>query len=430
MRISVLFIPLLFFSINLSAQNGWDWGPDKEECKQNYVLLQTSAKAKRFGEAHPALTYLLKEAPNLNKALYQYGAQVFEGLASAEKDPTRKAELQDSALIMYDTRIKHFGEEKTVLNYKGRVAYAYLINNAKRRDELYPMYKKIYELNGVNTKSYNMYYYFDIAGREKRKGNLTEEQLLALYEELGEKLEKQANAQTSASSKASILSYKDKIDAKLSSYVKVDCDFINKVYAPKFEANPDLKSAKTLYNLLLSAECLSEPIFLKASEYVMESEPSYAGYRIQAKVYERNKDFDNAVINFEKAVSLAKSDEDKAKTYMDIAEAYKAQGKSSKAREYAYKYLELAPDNADGYVFIGNLYMYSSSCTNTSDRLQGSLIYIAAYDKYQKAGNSSKMSEARKYFPTMEQIFSRGKKEGDVMNTGCWIGENVSLRKR
>ena len=364
------------------------------------------------------------------KRQYQYGVQVYEGLTKLEKDPQRKIELQDSTLLMYDTRIKYFGEEKTVLNYKGRVAYAYLINRKDRKEELYPMYKKTYELNGVNTKSYNMYFYYLLAGREKQKGNLTEEQFLALYEELGAQLEKQAAAQTSESKKASILADKDKIDSKLSTYVKVDCEFINKVYVPKFEDTPNIKSAKTLYNLMLGSECISEPAFLKVSEFVLQEEPSYAGYRVQAKLYKRNKDYEKTIMNFEKAIPLAKTDEDKAKTYMDIAETYKIQGKSSQAREYAYKNLEYSPGNSDTYIFIGNLYMYSKSCSNQSDRLKGSLIYIAAYDKFKKAGNSSKMAEARKYFPTMEQIFSRGKKEGDVMNTGCWVGENVSLRRK
>jgi len=427
MRLTVLSFVLLF-SLNANAQNGWNWGKDKEECQHKWIFFKTSVQSKQYKEAYPALVYLLRETPNLNKALYQYATQVYENLAKTEKDVARQKQLQDSVLILYDTRIKLYGEEAKVMSYKGLVAYNYLIGRTDRRDELYPLYKRIYELNGVNTKYYNIYFYYLTAGREKKYKKMPEEDFLALYDELCATLDKQIAANTSSSSQS--LAYKEKINDKLISYVTVDCAFIDKVYFSKFESEPTLENAKKAYNLMLSKECLSDPAFLQVSEYVMSKEASYAGLRVQAKLYSRDENYDKAVQNFEKAISLAKDNEAKAKTYMDIAELYKLKKEYSKAREYAYKALEVTPEDAEAYVFIGNLYLYSQSCKNSSDRLKGSLIYIAAYDKYKKAGNNAKMSEARKYFPSMEQIFSRGKKEGDVMNTGCWVSENVTLRKK
>lgn len=427
MRLTILSL-IVLLSVQVNAQNGWNWGEDKEECQHKWMFLSTSVKAEQYKEARPALAYLLDQAPNLNKALYQYGTKVYENLVKTEKDPGKLKQLQDSLLILYDARMKLYGEENTVMSYKGIYAYNFLIGRTDRRDELYPLYKKIYELNGANTKYYNIYYYYLTAGRECKYKRMTQDEFLTLHETLVASLDKQIAANNSYSKNASV--YKEKIEAKLTSYVTLDCEFINKVYTPKFESEPSLEIAKKLYNLLLSQECISDPIFMKVSEYVMDKEPNYAGIRVQAKLHLRNKEYDKAITNFEKAIPLAKDDESKGKTFMDIAEIYKQKKEYSKAREYAYKNLEVVPDNADAYVFIGNLYLYSESCKNSSDKLKGSLIYIAAYDKYKKAGNSSKMSEARKYFPSMEQIFSRGKKEGDVMNTGCWVSENVSLRKK
>jgi len=427
MRLTILSL-IVLLSVQVHAQNGWNWGEDKEECQHKWIFLKTSIEAQQYVEARPALTYLLNKAPNLNKALYQYGTKVYENLVKIEKDPQKLTQLQDSLFILYDTRIKLYGEENTVISYKGVYAYNFWIGRADKKEQLYPLYKKIYELNGANTKYYNVYYYYLTAGRECKYKRMSQDDFLTLHETLIATLEKQIAANNAYSSKA--LLYKEKMEAKLTSYVTLDCEFINKVYTPKFESEPSLEIAKKLYNLLVSQECISDPVFMKVSEYVMNKEPNYAGLRVQAKLHLRNKEYDKAIANFEQAVSLAKDNESKGKTLMDIAEIYKQKNEYSKAREYAYKNLEAMPDNTDAYVFIGNLYLYSESCKNSSDKLKGSLIYIAAYDKYKKAGNSSKMSEARKYFPSMEQIFSRGKKEGDVMNTGCWVSENVSLRKK
>ena len=40
------------------------------------------------------------------------------------------------------------------------------------------------------------------------------------------------------------------------------------------------------------------------------------------------------------------------------------------------------------------------------------------------------MASAKEQFPTMEDIFVRNKKEGDLIKVGCWINENVALKKK
>ena len=57
-------------------------------------------------------------------------------------------------------------------------------------------------------------------------------------------------------------------------------------------------------------------------------------------------------------------------------------------------------------------------------------IYIAAYNWYSKAGNASKKSAAKAQFPSIEEIFTYGLKEGDDITVGCWINETVQLQRR
>ena len=74
-------------------------------------------------------------------------------------------------------------------------------------------------------------------------------------------------------------------------------------------------------------------------------------------------------------------------------------------------------------------YGSGNDCAN-SDEITARSIYIAAYLEYEKAGNTQKMNNAKKQFPSMEDIFVKSKKEGDIVNTGCWINKDVPLKKR
>ena len=73
---------------------------------------------------------------------------------------------------------------------------------------------------------------------------------------------------------------------------------------------------------------------------------------------------------------------------------------------------------------------HSPKRCSSDDFLRKKSIYIAAYNMYQKAGNTSKMNLAKQQFPTIEEIFVRNRKEGEQINTACWINETVSLTKR
>jgi len=55
---------------------------------------------------------------------------------------------------------------------------------------------------------------------------------------------------------------------------------------------------------------------------------------------------------------------------------------------------------------------------------------IAAYNAYQRAGDSQGMANARARFPSKEELFTEGLQVGSSLNTGCWIGESVTLATR
>ena len=142
-------------------------------------------------------------------------------------------------------------------------------------------------------------------------------------------------------------------------------------------------------------------------------------------------DLETAHTYYDKAIEYADDNLKKAEIYMSKAQLYSSKGQKVAARTQARKALAIDPSMSDGYVLIGNLYMQSyQECRQGVSKVDDRLVFIAAYNQYQKAGNSAMMQNAKEQFPSIEEIFELGMKEGEVMNCGCWINESVKLSRR
>src|SRR5690606_5465910 len=106
-----------------------------------------------------------------------------------------------------------------------------------------------------------------------------------------------------------------------------------------------------------------------------------------------------------------------------------SKGNKSAARNY---YLEAARlGKKEGFERVGDLYYGSlDQCAKRERQVEDRMVYLAAYEMYQRAGNSEKMAAAKAQFPSIEEIFTAGLKEGDTKQAGCWIGESVTLKAR
>jgi len=106
--------------------------------------------------------------------------------------------------------------------------------------------------------------------------------------------------------------------------------------------------------------------------------------------------------------------------------------RKSQARAAAQKAAELNKEKAsDAWNLIGNLYMQSSAeCRGGQSRVKDQSIFIAAHDAFRRGGDNSGMANARARFPSKEELFTEGFQVGETINTGCWIGETVTLATR
>lgn len=143
-------------------------------------------------------------------------------------------------------------------------------------------------------------------------------------------------------------------------------------------------------------------------------------------------DFEKAEPVFEKAFTLASTNKEKGETQMELAKIYARAGKKSAARTAAREAAGLDSELASSaYSLIGDLYMSAyNDCRGGESRAKDYAVFIAAYNAYQKAGDSKGMGSARARFPSKEELFTEGYQLGSALSVGCWVGETVSLSTR
>src|SRR5690606_27184403 len=83
------------------------------------------------------------------------------------------------------------------------------------------------------------------------------------------------------------------------------------------------------------------------------------------------------------------------------------------------------------YTLIGHLYLDSyEQCKKGENIVDDRAVFLAAYDMYQRAGNTEGMANAKQGFPSKEEIFNYNIKTGDTVKVGCWINTSTTVRTR
>lgn len=434
-KISILFsILVLGLSTIANAQAGWNWPEDKKTAQEQWILFTDNIKQNKFLAAREPFKWFLNNAPNLHSSLYVNGLKVYEPIANGQVagiDAKTQQGAQDTLLAIYDWRIKQkFGAEPDMLNRKGIYAWNYLKDKPGTTDQLYALYKKIFELNGPKTYAANAVAYMDLLCKKKADGTLDDQKVLAEYDLIEQAFN--ANVAQGGQNAEGWNLVKPEVDRILAACVTIDCDFVRNQMAPQFKKNPkDIALAKKIASQMITGKCTDDPLFMDVAKVLLQEEPSYGWAITIARKEKSDKNFDSAINYYNKAVELAENNEKKAETLMEIAAIQTVRGQREAARATARRAISVDPGHKDAYRLIGDLYFNSyKECASGDDPVQSRLVFIAAYEMYEKAGATSQMNTARSQFPSKTELFERGYNEGATKNTGCWINETVTLRTR
>lgn len=421
----------LFVAVSAVAQPGWEWGDQVDVAKEKNALYTDMLKAGKYSEALDPLTWLLENAPKLNKSLYQNGAKVFQGLAEKETDATKKAEYAEKHLEMFDKRIEYFGQEAFVLNRKVYPAYKYYKDKKGKYATLLEMYDRAFELNGNDFYDNNLVAYMDVVRRYKLTGGeIDDQRILDVYFGIKDVIDEKKKSADSKKA-ARLERNSDTIDKMLLGTVDVNCEFVENNLGPKLEETGEVKLAKQIFGLLLSNKCTDSPLAVKAAEIVNENQPDYGIAKFIAGKAAKEGDVSKAFDYFNKAADLTDDNLEKAEIHLSIARLHIRQNDKASARRSARKALAFDPSAKNAYKLIGDLYMTSfEDCKGGVKKVDDRAVFLAAYKMYQRAGDSKSMANAKAQFPSIEDIFNEEYAEGQTLQVGCWINESVTIERR
>jgi tetratricopeptide (TPR) repeat protein len=412
------------------AQEGWNWPADpaqEAKAREFNAAYFDYMKAEQFVEATKPLNWLLVNVPNLNESIYIQGVTVYKGAADKTTDAAQKRVYQDSVMAIYDKRGEIYNNPAKWIETKAYYGYLFYKADNSKIPAVIADFEKAVELKGsLNFQFVPMY--FDLVERNYTSNKAySPEQVLTIFDKSNKLLD------AAAAAGKDVTDSKSTLETLLVKMKLIDCDFIENTLGPKLVADPTNEElAEQIFTYSLQYKCISTKAFLAALEFKDSKNPTFKTSQVRGMIYMSANDFEKAEPVFEKAMTLASTNKEKGETMMELAKIYARAGKKSAARTAAREAAGLDSElSSSAYGLIGDLYMSAyNDCRGGESRAKDYSVFIAAYNAYQKAGDSRGMGSARARFPSKEELFTEGFQLGSSVSTGCWVGETVSLSTR
>jgi tetratricopeptide (TPR) repeat protein len=412
------------------AQEGWNWPADpaqEAKAREFNAAYFDYMKAEQFVEATKPLNWLLVNVPNLNESIYIQGVTVYKGAADKTTDAAQKRVYQDSVMAIYDKRGEIYNNPAKWIETKAYYGYLFYKADYSKIPAVIADFEKAVELKGsLNFQFVPMY--FDLVERNYTSNKAySPEQVLTIFDKSNKLLD------AAAAAGKDVTDSKSTLETLLVKMKLIDCDFIENTLGPKLVADPTNEElAEQIFTYSLQYKCISTKAFLAALEFKDSKNPTFKTSQVRGMIYMSANDFEKAEPVFEKAMTLASTNKEKGETMMELAKIYARAGKKSAARTAAREAAGLDSElSSSAYGLIGDLYMSAyNDCRGGESRAKDYSVFIAAYNAYQKAGDSRGMGSARARFPSKEELFTEGFQLGSSVSTGCWVGETVSLSTR
>lgn len=441
MKLKALFIVMMMVvGFGASAQFTWPEDPEQRSDAQTlWTLFDDSYKQGDFDAAKSKLAVLLEKYPSISESLYINAIKVYKESFKNTKDEAEQMANAQMVMDLYEKRYEQYPQsKKEVIDRQANDAFMFYYKESDKTRFILDIFDEAYALMG-NEAIYSLGRYnmnMAVIGYARNIG-ISDEEILNIYDRCTEHIDYQiAQAKSAGKSTKRYDQIKEFIDEKLADLGLIDCEFIVDKLVPEFEANPsDAELANKIFVFAFDGGCTDAEWFTTAAEVVFNSNPNYGvGYMLGTK-FGAEKEYEKSKEYFIKSIELTDDNTDKGKALKQLATTLRIQGEKAEARKFAMQAAEVDPTlKEDMYIMIGDMVFGSSECDGKVSQVDDRARFIAAYEYYLMAGDGPvaklKQASAREQFPTIGDIFTVNKEEGQSIKVGCWIQKTVTLRKR
>ena len=374
------------------------YGPDsisRIKCAVNLSTMSEFMKMDLFDYALPSWREVFDECPASSRNIYLYGARIYQAVIEREKNAERREGLIDTLMLIYERRIKNFGQEGLVSGRKGIDLLKY---RPEAIQEAYGCLKKSVNLSAKNAEETILVTYMQTSVYLFRNGKIQEQEVIDNYLVISDILSQRILSGEKDQSGAALM----KIETIFSESGAGSCTDLINIFTPRYNQDTaDIELLKKITFILRKRGCQDSELFASASESLYAIEPSALAAFNLAILFAQKEDF-------------------------------------IKSRKLALEAAGLRQGWGDPFILIGNLYASSSYICN-KDELQQKAVFWIAVDQFinAKTIDTSLTDEANElinrysqYFPNAEDAFFYGVQEGQGYTVGCWINEKTRVRVR
>ncbi|MDC3354010.1 hypothetical protein OAW17_00150 [Flavobacteriaceae bacterium] len=437
---------------------------DSNECMQDLSIFAEFAKVKNYKSAFEPWMKVRSECPTINVAIYSYGERILKDRIETGTPEEQEAAKKD-IVKLYDEWVVNFPKKRNksvvgdIISKKAQALLDYKLADLK---VIYSTFDEAYQKDAKSfTNPKLLYNYFKTMYDRYKQGDaeVTTELLFNKYEEVSEKFEYES---TELAKKLDVILKKEEVGTALTSREtrskriynvnsnaigtflsnldaiiakEATCENLIPLYQRNFEANKtDALWIKRAASRMDSKECSDDPLFVTLVEALHALEPSADSAYYLGLLNDKSGNADEALKYYEESIALETDNYKKAKILLKIANKFKAAGRKSSARNYAYKALSFQPSLGRAYLLIANMYADSANQCGES-QFEKLAVYWLAADIAKKAGqvDASLKNVARKTVesymgraPSKTDIFTEGN-AGTVIKYSCWINRSVTV---
>ena len=418
----IAIIVLIGFGANAQSK----FGADSVACIENLSLFREYFKQKSYADALNPWRWTFNNCPKSSGNIYKNGPKIIK--ARMNIDPENKSAYIDTLMMIFDQRIKCFGQEGYVLGLKG---YELIGVDKDRSEEGLDYLKQSLDLEGNNASVQAVYGYMKAIETLEKSGLKTKVDVLEAYAIVSEIID--YNIVNETKTAKGFIQYSEKIENLFTPYA--NCDDLITLFSQKFDASTDdVNALKRITKILDNKKCTESHLFFNASSRLYELEPSASSADKIAKM-SIAKGRSAASVEFaKKAIELEEDANQKAIYYLGLADAYRNMGSYVSARNAVYSALEFRSGWGEAYMNLG--YIYIAGAKTCGDDFDESTVYWVAVDAFRKALSdedtkdraSKSINTYSKYFPAKEKCFFKGVEAGKSHTVECWINKTTMAR--
>lgn len=417
---------------------GPTWGATPEEQQKNvinYNFFRDAYNNKSYEEASSYLPQLLEQAPMATQNLYIYAIQIFDNRILRATSVQKKNELIDSLMLVYDLRIKNFGDkpQSAPSQVLPRKAQSYIDYKPTDRAGIRKVFRDAIEALGNEVEANFVNLYFNELTNDYKNAEIEADEYMGEYERLEKLLALPANAEDSSA--------RGTFEALFLSSGVADCENLEKLFGAKFAANPnDLEMVEKATKQMARAKCDSE-LFVQIAEQYHKLSPTAETAMILSSIFEGQKNYTKALQYLRAAIESEHDPVEKLKLSIRISASELGAGNARSAAEFARQAIAIDSESGLGYYFLAQA--YASGVNNCSgfdrqaaywvvyDTLAQAKRYLKPEDGVNASDIDSQMGSYRAGFPDSKEAFFRGLQAGQSYHVSCgWVSGTTTVRTR